>query len=84
MDTFDNRWWSVHSDILEMKETIMIALILSITLQAIPIGYNGDDYQRPDIKERRLERQEDRRWQEEKWLRQQEQYRQWFDSLRRN
>jgi hypothetical protein len=61
----------------------MIALILSITLQAIPVGYNGDDYMRPDIRERRLERQEDRRQQEEKWIFQQQQRQEWLDSVSR-
>ena len=59
-------------------------LLLSLALQSQTIGYNGDDYQRPDIRERRLERQEDRRQQEWKWIRQQEQRQQWLnDSQRR-
>ena len=57
----------------------MLALIMlaAITL----VGWNGDDYKRPDIRERRLERQDDRKWQEEKWLRQQEQHRQWLNDI---
>jgi hypothetical protein len=63
---------------------MLIPLFMSLALQTQPIGYNGDDYQRPDIRERRLERQEDRRQQEWKWIRQQEQRQQWLnDSQRR-
>ena len=39
------------------------------------VAYNGDDYQRPDVRQRRIERQEEQRWQSEKWQRQQEEYR---------
>jgi hypothetical protein len=62
---------------------MLTPLLLSIVLQCQPIGYNGDDYQRPDVVQRRLERQEDRRWQEEKWLRQQEDCQRWLDSVSR-
>jgi hypothetical protein len=56
----------------------MKTLMLLVTL----VGYNGDDYQRPDVRERRLERQEDQRWQSEKWQRQQEKYKDWLNERR--
>jgi hypothetical protein len=60
---------------------MIVAIILA--LQGQPAQYNGDDYMRPDIRERRLERQEERRWQEEKWIRQQEQRQRWLDESRK-
>jgi hypothetical protein len=56
----------------------MKTLMLLITL----IGYNGDDYQRPDVRQRRIERQEEQRWKSDKWQKQQEQYKGWLNERR--
>jgi hypothetical protein len=56
----------------------MKTLMLLVTL----IGYNGDDYQRPDVRQRRIERQDEQRWQSEKWQRQQEKYKDWLNERR--
>jgi hypothetical protein len=63
----------------------IVALILA--LQGQPAQYNGDDYMRPDIGTRREEhqeeRQEERHWQEYRWLRQQEYRQRWLDESRK-
>jgi hypothetical protein len=60
-----------------MLKTILISMALQY------VGYNGDDYMRPDIRGRRLERQEDQRWQSEKFRWEQDRYRNWLDSISR-
>lgn len=62
---------------------MIITLLVHLALQCDPIEYNGDDYQRPDVVQRRLERQEDQRWHSEKWERQQEDRQRWLDGIQR-
>lgn len=61
----------------------MIIILLGLALQVQPVGYNGDDYMRPDVRERRLERQEDQRWQTQKWIRQQDERQRWLNGIQR-
>ena len=52
-------------------------------LWALQTQYNGDDYMRPDVRERRLERQEQNFQQEQKWRWEQEQHLRWLDGIQK-
>ena len=59
---------------------MITSLIVLATLQT-PILINGDDYNRPDIKAHRIERNEDRRSQERKFRWEQQNHYDWLDSI---
>jgi hypothetical protein len=67
-----------------MKYVLLIGALLLPSALLAQKAPNGDDYMRPDIRQRRLERQEQRWHDEQKWMWEQQQREEWLNNIQKH